>query len=125
MAGSREPTLPPQTLSAIFQELGEVKAVAREAKHAANNASGKIDVVAGKVDSLALVVATQGHLQEDVAELKKENEEQQERINELIADKHRREGAVGLVEWISKNYPFLILCVGLAIWVAYANGVLK
>jgi hypothetical protein len=40
-------------LNMLYEKVGEVGAIAREAKHAANNASAKID-------SLAIVVATQG-----------------------------------------------------------------
>lgn len=117
--------MPHATLNMIFQELGETKAVAREAKHAANGASQKIDAVGGKVDSLALVVATQGHLKEDVDELKVEVKEQAAEIEELRADKHRREGAIGLVEWISKHWPFVGLSGLIIAWVGWANGVFK
>jgi hypothetical protein len=122
---AQEPAVPHATLNMIFQELGETKAVAREAKHAANGASQKIDAVGGKVDSLALVVATQGHLKENVEELKAEVKEQASEIEILKADKHRREGAIGLVEWISKHWPFLGLSAFLAAWVAFANGLFK
>lgn len=122
---AQEPAVPHATLNMIFQELGETKAVAREAKHAANGASQKIDVVGGKVDSLALVVATQGHLKEDVDELKAEVKEQAGEIEILRADKHRREGAIGLIEWVSKHWPFLGLGAILVAWVGFANGLFK
>jgi hypothetical protein len=105
-------------LNMLYEKVGEVGAIAREAKHAANNASAKID-------SLAIVVATQGETRAHVDRLEKSVETLSEDVETLQADKLRREGAIGLVEWISKNYPFLALCIMLALWVGYANGVFK
>jgi hypothetical protein len=102
--------------------LGELIAEVRTVKHNQNNASAKVDIVAGKVDALALVVANQGHLQEDVDELKVTVKDQRSEINALVADKHRREGAIGLVEWISKHWPFTLVALALALIVAWANG---
>jgi hypothetical protein len=110
------------TLNMIFEKLGETTAVAREAKHAANGASQKIDAVSGKVDALALVVANQGHLQEDVDELKTTVRDQRSEINQLLADKHRREGAIGLFEWFAKHWPFTIFGSALVAVVIWANG---
>jgi hypothetical protein len=98
-------------LHMLYETMGEVKVIAREAKHAAANASAKID-------ALAVVVATQGTMREDVEELKRE-------VKDLVQEKHRREGAIGLVEWLSRHWPFLIACLGLAAWVAFANGLIK
>jgi hypothetical protein len=102
--------------------LGELIAEVRTVKHNQNNTSTKVDVVAGKVDALALVVANQGHLIEDVDELKATVKDQRTTIDGLVADKHRREGAIGLVEWISKHWPFTLVAMGLAVIVAWANG---
>jgi hypothetical protein len=118
-----EPTVPHTTLNSLFEKMGEVQAVAREAKHAANNAGQKIDAVAGKVDALALVVATQGQLRDHVERLERQFDEQEDEINELKAVNFRREGAVGLVEWISKHWPFLGLSVIILAWVGVANGI--
>lgn len=117
--------LPQQTLNTIFEKLGGVEASVREAKHAANNAGQKIDAVAGKVDALALVVATQGAIRDHVERIEVVQKEQRDDIEALQIAEHRRQGAIGLVEWISKNYPFLILIAGLAFWVGWANGILK
>lgn len=119
---SGESTVPQATMNSLFEKMGEVQAVAREAKHAANGASQKIDAVAGKVDALAIVVANQGHLQEDVDDLKSTVKEQRTTIEDLVADKHRREGAVGLVEWIGRHWPFPVISALLAAWIAWANG---
>jgi hypothetical protein len=114
--------LPQQTLNTIFEKLGSVEASVREAKHAANNAGQKIDAVAGKVDALALVVATQGQLREHVLRLEEDAKEDRASIEMLKADKLRREGAVGLLEWISRHWPFTLLALALAAIVAWANG---
>lgn len=116
--------MPHATINQIYEKLGEAIAVGREAKHAANGASQKIDAVSGKVDALAIVVANQGHLQEDVDELKATVKEQRTEIGELVADKHRREGAIGLIEWISKHWPFVGLSAIIIAWVGWANGLL-
>jgi hypothetical protein len=118
MAPSRDVGERPNGNGSTDRLLGELIAEVRTVKHNQNNSGQKIDLVAGKVDALALVVANQGHLTEDVEELKGA-------VKGLVADKYRREGAIGLVEWVSKHWPFLIACVGLAAWVAFANGLLK
>lgn len=125
MPPRREIIVPDQTLNTIFEKLGGVEASVREAKHAANNAGTKIDALAGKVDALAIVVATQGQIREHVERIESHVGEQEKEIELLKADKLRREGAIGLIEWVSKNYPFLALCIGLAVWVGYANGLFK
>lgn len=123
MAPARGEQMPHTTLNSLFEKMGEVQAVAREAKHAANGASQKIDSVAGKVDALALVVATQGHLREDVERLEQMVKDQAQDIEVLNIEKHRRDGAVGLVEWVSKHWPFLGLSGIIIVWVGYANKV--
>lgn len=102
--------------------LGELIAEVRTVKHNQNSTSMKVDVVAGKVDALALVVANQGHLIEDVDELKVVVKEQRITMDALIADKHRREGALGLFDWVSKHWPFTLVAALLAALVAWANG---
>jgi hypothetical protein len=105
-------------LNMLYEKVGEVGAIAREAKHAANNASSKID-------ALAVVVATQGETRAHVDRIEKEVEQQAGEIEALKADKHRREGAMGLVEWVAKNWPFIVLVLGLGAWVSWANGLIK
>jgi hypothetical protein len=118
----QEQVVPHATINQIYEKLGEAIAVGREAKHAAHGASQKIDVVAGKVDQLALVVATQGQLRELVARLEEDAKEDRAKIDELEADKLRREGALGLVGWIAHNWPFAFFTVLMGLLVAWANG---
>lgn len=111
-----------QTLNTIFEKLGGVEAVAREAKHAANGASQKIDVVAGKVDSLALVVATQGQIRDHVDRLEREAKEDRAQIEELKADKYRRQGAIGVAEAFRRYWPLFPIFSLAALFIAWANG---
>ena len=92
----------------LYEKLGDMQATLRVVKHETANTSTKLD-------ALAHLVATQGHLATDVELLKKQ-------VHELEVEKHRREGAIGLVEWISKHWPFALL--GLLIIAASAlfNG---
>lgn len=108
----------PVNLHMLYEKVGEVGAIAREAKHAANGASSKID-------ALAIVVATQGETRAHVERLERTVANQADDIEDLKEEKHRREGAIGLVEWCAKHWPFLGLSGALMAWVAYANGLLK
>lgn len=108
----------PINLHTLYETMGEVKAEARQAKHAANNASAKID-------ALAIVVATQGETRLHVERLEHQVVDQAKDIEILKEDKYRREGAIGLVEWCSKHWPFLGLSAVLIGWVGYANGIFK
>lgn len=99
----------------IYREIGEIKAIAREGKHAANNASQKVDALGSKFDTLAALVTRQGTLMEA-----KENHET--RLCELEAYKHRQEGALGLGNWLLRNWPLTALIGLLAAIVMWANG---
>lgn len=88
--------------------LGELIAEVRAVKHNQNNSMAKLDAV--------------GHLVEVVKEIKEEQEKHHFRIAVLEADKNRREGAVGLVEWLGRHWPFSIFVAALGAWVAWANG---
>jgi hypothetical protein len=93
---------------ALFEKIGDMQATLRVVKHETSNTSAKLD-------ALATLVATQGHMAADVERLKEE-------VHELQVDKHRREGAIGLFEWISKHWPFTIFAAALGALVAWANG---
>lgn len=129
MPPRREETLSNATLNMIYDKISEATIKASEAKHAAGGASQKIDAVAGKVDSvagkveaLALVVATQGQIRDHVERIETAQREHHDEIQLLMADKHRREGAVGFIEALRRYWPFTIIFGVLAAIVAYANG---
>ncbi len=46
------------------------------------------------------------------------------RVDALMRDKDKRDGAIGMVEWVSKHWPFTILSATIMAFVAYANGLL-
>lgn len=102
--------------------LGELVAEVRTVKHNQNNASQKMDAVSGKVDALALVVASQGQLSDHVQRLETDSRDQEEKIEILLTDKARREGALGLTNWFFRNWPTLIGMILLAGLVLKANG---
>jgi hypothetical protein len=79
--------------------------------------------VSQKVDGLGTQITRE--VARMKAELQVQLDAMDRRVAMLEADKLRREGAVGLVEWISKNYPFIILCIGLVLWVGFANGLFR
>lgn len=112
------PSDPQVSLHMIYEKVGEIGAIAREAKHAANSASTKID-------ALALIVTAQGQLREHVERIEQDRRLDHAEIELLKADKLRREGAIGLVEWVSKHWPFIALSAFLTGWVAWANGLIK
>ena len=122
MATARAVPQLPQTLNTLFEKMGEATAVGKQTAHAVNNVSAKVDAIDGKVDALALVVATQGHLRADVERLAETLKEQAEEIAALKATALRREGATGLIEWWVKNYPILIPLGAVAGWFGYVNG---
>jgi hypothetical protein len=74
------------------------------------------------VDALALVVATQGQLRDHVLRLEEDAKEDRANIEMLKADKLRREGAIGLAEWVSRHWPVAAIAALLAAIVAWANG---
>lgn len=110
--------MPEQSMNSLFEKLGNIDGSVREMKHAANNLSQKVDAVNVKVDNLALAIVKQDQHSHDIAD-------HDQRLRVLEIDKNRREGAIGLVEWCAKHWPFLGLSGFLAAWVAYANGLLK
>lgn len=91
---------PPRTpnngdLLGMAEKHGEMYEAVRATKHAVNNMAQKLDAV------LPLV--------EQVKQLALDRDDHEKRLAVLEADKHRREGAFGLVEWISNHWPFTII----------------
>lgn len=95
--------------------LGELIAEVRAVKHNQNNSIQKLDAV----NQIA------GTMKEALRRLEKIEQEQTNqhlRLAVLEADKHRREGAVGLVEWFARHWPVTFVLGLLAVFVAWANG---
>ncbi len=100
--------MPEHDFSALYEKIGDMQATLRVVKHDTSNTSQK-------VDALALLVANQGHLKEDVTKLQAE-------VAELRVEKFRREGAIGLVSWISRNWPVAFIIAMAAAAVAWIKG---
>jgi hypothetical protein len=94
--------------------LGELIAEVRAVKHNQNNAAMELKAVGKQTEPIRMLV-------DQIKELKVEQEKHHFRLAVLEADKNRREGAVGLVEWIGRHWPFSVLIAALAAWVAWAN----
>jgi len=101
-------------LGSLHNDVGEIKGQLREVIHVMNNNSMKID-------ALAVIVATQAEIVRRVEVAENRQNEHHRRLAVLEADKHRREGAIGLVAWISDHWPFTIFAGLAAVFVAWAN----
>ncbi len=88
--------------------LGELVAEMRAVKHNQQNATQKLDAI--------------NTLVEQVREMKLEQERHHQRIILLEADKLRREGAVGLVEWFSRHWPVTVIMAAIVTFAAWVNG---
>jgi hypothetical protein len=95
--------------------LGELIAEIRALKHSENNTSSKVDAIGRQTAPIQGLV-------DAIKEIKEEQGRQHFRIAVLEADKNRREGAVGLVEWVGRHWPFTVLSAVLAALIAWANG---
>lgn len=87
----------PDALLSLYEKIGEATAETRSTGQAVNKMAQKVDSLDGKVDALALVVAAQGHLREDVSRLEAALLEQKVEITALKTAALRREGAVALL----------------------------
>lgn len=95
--------------------LGELIAEIRSVKHNQANASQKLEAV-------SVVAANQTEILHRMERFEQEQERHSFRLGVLEADKNRREGAIGLVAWIARNWPFTVLLAAVAAIVAWANG---
>lgn len=96
--------------------LGELIAEVRVVKHDQRQISTKLD-------GLATIAATHTEILHRIEKSEKDLERQSFRLGVLEADKQRREGAVGLVEWFGKHWPFSIMLAAIAAFIAWVNGV--
>ena len=94
--------------SSLYEKLGDMQATLRIVKHDTANTSTKLD-------ALALLVANQGHLKEDVIKLQTE-------VAELRVEKFRREGAINLAAWVSRNWPVAFIIAGVGALIAWFKG---
>lgn len=95
----------------MAEKQGETYATVREIKHTVNN-------MAMQFPQLITMVSI-------VETLSRDRDDHEKRLAVLEADKHRREGAVGLVEWISKHWPFTVILAATAFLWALVEGKLR
>lgn len=98
-------------LLSMAEKQGEMFEAVRATKHAVAD-------IAQKMEAVTIVAET-------VRQLARDRDNHERRIAVLEADKHRREGAVGLVEWVSKHWPFTIIIALATIAWAYLGGKIK
>jgi hypothetical protein len=93
---------------ALYEKIGDIQATLRVVKHETSNTSAKLD-------SLATLVVAQGHVAADVEKLKAE-------VQELKIEKYRRDGAIGLLGWLAKNWPIMLAILATIIASLWGNG---
>lgn len=102
-------------LHGVYEKLGEITATLRDVSHTSRNNSAKID-------ALGEMVIRQGLIHDKVEGHSALLERHHDRIIILEVDKHHREGAIGLFEWVSKHWPFTALGAAILAAIAWANG---
>ena len=95
-------------MHSLYEKIGGLEATMRDVKHSNNN-------LAMKVEGLATVVARTAAIQEAMAD-------HDNRIHNLEVEKHRRDGAIGFVSWVSQHWPFVGLSSIIIALVLWANG---
>ena len=104
-------------LDEISERLGELAAYTHEHRHGVNNLSQKFDALALDITKKVEALDAKMTVRIDAinAHLTAENKVLQSRVDLLEVDKTRRDGAVGLFNWMLKSWPAL---VGFALLVA-------
>lgn len=116
MAARRIPE-PDNSLNAVHEKLGELTGTMREMNHNLANQAAKVDAIGEK---MSIVAALTGR----VTLLEENDRDRSARLAVLEADKNRREGAIGLVAWISRHWPITILVAFVtAVWAALTGKV--
>lgn len=95
--------------------LGELIAEVRAVKHDQRNSLQKLDAINN-------IAATMKEVLRRLEKAERDQENASLRLAVLEADKHRREGAVGLVEWTARHWPVTLVLGFLAAFIAWANG---
>jgi hypothetical protein len=95
--------------------LGELIAEIRALKHSENNTSSKVDAVSRQTAPIPALV-------QQVKEIKDAQDKHHFRIAVLEADKNRREGAIGLVEWVARHWPIAAIAAAMTFIWALVQG---
>jgi ribosomal protein L16 Arg81 hydroxylase len=111
-------------LDEISQKLGELTAYTHEHRHGVNNLSQKFDALALDVARRVEALDTKMTLRTDEIHraLTAENVLLQARVKVLEDEKSRREGAMGAVNWLLRNWPIILGFLTLVAVILAANG---
>lgn len=102
-------------MHAIYQKLSAMQATLSVVKHTANNS-------AQEIKGLIHLVGKQNQLSDNLERLVASHGRHDERISSLEVDRHRREGAIGLFEWVARHWPFTLIGGALLGFIAWATG---
>lgn len=98
-------------------------AVQRLARHGEGQ-DHKLDEITkslAKIDT-RLALLENNSLKSEVAQQRKDIEEQDGRLRTLEAEREQRKGAMGLFDWIAKNWPAIIGFVALVVLLVSKGG---
>jgi DNA-binding FrmR family transcriptional regulator len=101
---------------AIGRLSGQMEAIERymhEREHGLNNLVQKVEALGVRITRD--IAAVEGRIEGRMMAM-------DARVRSLEDEKQRRDGAVGLVAWFAKHWPFSIVIAFLAAWIAWANG---
>lgn len=102
-------------LHSIFEKLGDINATLRDVKHTTNNNTTKID-------GLVHLIGKQAEMAGALERIARRQEVNEGRLDALEADRHRRDGAIGVGRWMAGHWPFATVAAALAALIAWAGG---
>lgn len=101
---------------AIGRLAGQVESLDRythEREHGINNLAQKVEGLGIRITRD--IAAVEGRIEGRIKAM-------DDRLSALEIDKHHRDGAVGLITWLARHWPFTVIVAALGAWVAWANG---
>jgi DNA-binding FrmR family transcriptional regulator len=102
-----------QAIGRLSGQVDSIEKYMHEREHGLNNVAQKVEALGVRITRD--IAAVEGRIEGRIAVM-------DDRVRSLEADKNRREGAIGLVEWIGKHWPFTLLAGLLSALVVWANG---
>jgi len=108
-----------EAIGELKGSVGSIERYIHEHRHEVSNTSQKIDALGTKISRD--MAAVEVRLETKLDNFKTSTEA---RLTTLENEKARREGAVGLIEGMIRNYPGVIAYLGLVFIILRANGTL-